>query len=163
MVKLAPIIQLSLCVLKVALTAYGIPLPIPHFVDSMLTNELRLNVLDKVSSIVKDFVKDSGDDLLSDSIENIEDCLANLTNPESSAITIRKNTKALQGETHQLYSKELHHLLFELEKPKNISYNFDWKPQYTGLNYEIGGDGTSAWVSEEGKERFLREGSAALK
>lgn len=93
----------------------------------------------------------------------IDDCISNLTNPESSAATIRKNTKALQGETHQLYSEEIHRLLFELEKPKNVNYDSNWKPKYTGLSYEIGGDGTSAWVSEEGKERFLREGSAALK
>lgn len=171
-VKLAPIIHLSLCILKVALTAYGIPFPIPHFIGTIITNELRGEIFDQVSSIVKDVVKDSPDNLVSNSIEIIDNNLENLTNSQlsssssssSSLSLITKNTTSLKNETDKLYSEEFHHLLFELENKKtNISYYSDWKPKYTGLNLEVGADGTTAWVSNEGRDFFLSQGQNSFK
>ena len=150
--------------MKVALTAYGIPFPIPHIVGE-LTNELRGTILEQVSSVVTDFVTESKDDLIGDSIQTIDENLSKLTNPETSDRIKIKKLESLQRETNDFYSNEFHHLLFDLENSGNrIVYNSNWKPRYTGLSFEMSRkNGESAWVSKEGKDLFLRDGSASFK
>lgn len=150
--------------MKVALTTYGIPFPIPHFIDTTITNELRGRVLEEVSSMVIEVVKDSKDDIVSNSIEMIDNSLNCLNNSEISPSRTQENIKSLQNETHELYSQELHRLLFELENKNNDdNYYCDWKPKYTGLDLEISEkDGTISWISKEGKDKFMNKGKESF-
>ena len=131
---------------------------------TIITNELCESILNQVSSVVKDIVKDSQDDVISDSIEIIDESLSTLTNSQVSSDLIRKKLNSLKNETKDIYCEEFHRLLFDLENKKtNRVYYSDWKPKYTGLNLELGGDGTSAWVSKEGRELFLSQGQNSFK
>jgi hypothetical protein len=161
LVKLAPILHISLCVLKVALTAYGIPFPIPHLIGSALSPfEASLRFLDDTASVLSEYLEEKGNEAVQDAIGDIDDSLSALAKANPSDTVIRRYSRRLQEATH---AAEFHRLLFSLEKVNGETYAQDWLPNQTGLIREVAKDGSSAWVSPEGKEKFRREGQRAFK
>lgn len=52
-------------------------------------------------------------------------------------------------------------LLVSLERP-SCGGASGWTPTHTGLKMMTAKDGTTAWVSEEGRQLFMEKGKAAL-
>ena len=118
LVKLAPILHISLCVLKVALTAYGIPLPIPHLIGSALSpfeTSLSLHFLDETAAVLSDYLKEKANEAVQDVIEDINESLSALTQANPSDAVIRRHSRRLQEAT-ATQAEEFHRLLFSLEK-----------------------------------------------
>lgn len=162
LVKLAPILHISLCVLKVALTAYGIPFPVPHLIGSALSPfEASLHFLDETASVLSDYLVEKGNEAVQDAIDDIDESLSALAQASPANNVIRRHSKRLQEATQ---AEEFHRLLFSLEKANGETYAQDWLPNQTGLIRSVSAkDGSSAWVSPEGMEKFQREGQSAFK
>jgi hypothetical protein len=164
LVKLAPILHISLCILKVALTAYGIPLPIPHLVGSALSPfETSLHFVDESALVLSEYVKEKANEAIQDAIDDIDESLSALAQESPSNTVIRRHSKRLQEAT-AAQAEEFHHLLFSLEKVNGETYARDWLPNHTGLVRSVSDkDGSTAWVSPEGLEKFQLEGQSAFK
>lgn len=53
-------------------------------------------------------------------------------------------------------------LLVKFEKPLCNGTSSGWTPKFTGLHLMTAQDGTTAWVSEEGRQLFMEKGKDAL-
>jgi hypothetical protein len=141
LVKLAPILHISLCVLKVALTAYGIPFPIPHLIGSALSPfEASLRFLDDTASVLSEYLEEKANEAVQDAIDDIDDSLSALAqaNPSDAAAVIRRHSRRLapgqeagnpcggRSSVDRLLCS-----LFSLEKGNGETYAQDWLPNQT--------------------------------
>jgi hypothetical protein len=148
--KIAPILQFSLIVLKIAASMYGIPIPIPNF--EIATKFIDKNYIqNKFSVLTKIMLNDKIDAMskkLSDENENNNEIFQTL--PQQFDLT----------DNHYL---EIRKLIYYLEKP-NGNYDHDahhWKPINTGLiKVKSLKDQSIAWIlnDEKIKKKFHLEG-----
>jgi hypothetical protein len=167
-VKVAPLIKLSLMLLKIGLTCAGLPIPIPQFnlgeniFFDMLRDMERMLDVEQLENA--DFV-DSGISELMDSIDLALLTVKALT--ESNDIAVRKinaQKEKLAKSTKSSYA-EVHRLLKSLEAKNNPDRD-DWIPLQTGLvRVTSRCDGMTAWILNNPVvvENFHKEGVKSLR
>jgi hypothetical protein len=180
LVDIAPALTICLCILKVVVQIYGIPLPLPRiltdladgsvnriaFVDNSLDVLLECN--ESVADI-KRYFEHQQDMLHTSDVNTIDDESSeeqheNTVSIKSSSFKAPKvpaEIKSLNESYDQLFM-----LLFKLEnKTASSGPHPTWKPKYTGLEFvgplEI--DGSVAWISADGKAEFISKGKSSFK
>ena len=168
LVKVAPVLQLCLGIVKIAVQAYGIPLPIPRIVDGSLDSTLnKLACLDELSralhDTVSDAVKDGAvDDAVLDAVDDVQGHLSSLTDDGVSDRLVKRAGRKLLQDTTSAYN-DMFKLLLLLEEKATVAPHPDWKPQHTGLLRQVSAfDSSVAWVSPGQVGVFHQQGKLAL-
>jgi hypothetical protein len=168
LVKVAPVLQLCLCILKMAVQAYGIPLPIPHLVDGALDATLnKMACIDKLSQALSDTVSNAVkdgivEDTVADALDDVNEHLSSITDDADDKLVKRVGKKVLR-DTTSAYN-DMFHLLLLLEEKTQVAPYGDWKPKDTGLHRVVSAcDGSVAWVSSARVDLFQRKGKLALR
>jgi len=166
--KVAPVLQLCLCVLKLAVQAYGIPLPIPRLVDGAVNATLnKIACLDGIASALSDTVSDAVkegavEDTVMDAVDDVKDHLSSITDDADDRLVKRVGKKVLR-DTASAY-QDMFKLLLYLEEKTEVAPYSDWKPRNTGLHRVVSAcDGSVAWVSAACVDLFHEKGKLALR
>jgi hypothetical protein len=145
LVKLAPILHISLCVLKVALTAAELMAsPSPSLISlgrlALSPFEASLRFLDDTASVLSEYLEEKANEAAQDAIGDIDESLSALAqaNPSDAAAVIRRHSRRLapgqeagnpcggRSSVDRLLCS-----LFSLEKGNGETYAQDWLPNQT--------------------------------
>jgi archaellum component FlaC len=159
----APVLIITLNVVKIVAQVYGVPLPsVPPglFGDGcfdMVIDQLTETVAEEVGSHWENGIELEDDEEEREAYFAAKEALLWEGNGDAAA------QKALENapKTTNIAYKAIRQLLIDIEKPK-CNGGTGWSPKFTGLDKVIAKDGTTAWVSEEGKALFIEKGKDAL-
>ena len=156
--RLAPIIAISFTIVKIAASTYGIPFPCPPLPDGLTSNAYFEKLMEELGDIVGDMTevfleeKDISEEV-AESFEEVQSALEVCKDSNSlSKMKQKKLSDSVNYGTAISYLA-IRELLVLLERAKNV--DISWEPKQTGLvRHTSAKDGTTAWVSSEGIERF---------
>jgi hypothetical protein len=143
----------------------GIPIPIPALLDGLtcgLGGDGKIPYIDKVSEVLEKEVQDCANDQIKSAFRGVS---AALDTPNTAQTVQDTRSDPASPGLNRLTSasyQSLRDLLLSLEGVQTPSDG--WRPRYTGMEY-IGPsepDSCFSWVSEEGREEFMRRGREAL-
>jgi hypothetical protein len=155
--KVLPILQISLVMLKIAASVYGIPLPIPtNFKEYLTDNDLQ-SCFDVASTKMQDFIDKKVVEIntVKDKI-NKNEKLINEINP-----IVTQTIGNISEENFWSLRK----LLCSIEN-KNENLISSWEPKQTGLKKTVSKkDGSIAWIQNDAKviQKFHEDGKNTFK
>jgi len=194
--RAAPLLVIALKLAQLAMTAYGIPFPLPTMPFDVSFDAFLGTVLDEIGSeftgqqvqelitegvdLVSEELQEVAVEAFHDNLDEMNEAFVDETEAEDEAYSyvqealiivkedgdskVRKSKtkKRIMESTLKMHVQEgtelafqaVKELLLRMEKPPSGG-DGAWKPEHTGLEMMIATDGTSAWVSEEGKALFM--------
>jgi hypothetical protein len=164
LVKIAPALRICFFIVKLALSAYGIPLPLPRILDSVLDClEAKKNALKAISDAVDNSVRQlKKSDAEVESLRSVDDVLSSSSSTSSGDPTPSQRNQ-LYVASREVYLTHIHDLLFQLEGGEGRP-SPEWIPTQCGMRRHISArDGSVAWVSDEGLDSFHSLGKEAFK
>jgi hypothetical protein len=164
-VKAAPVIKLTLSVLKIALTCVGLPIPIPQLPTDLFDSVAGSfgEMLDKLGDTLVSEVSAAADEHVTSALNDIESSLQIAQLPSATKKALNRASDDLMEATTASYT-EIYNLLQKLELSCNPPRD-NWEPILTGLTRVTSDkDGTSAWIlnKKEVISEFHTHGSTAL-
>jgi hypothetical protein len=167
--KAAPVISISMKVLQIAMSTYGIPLPTIPLPSELTSIDFISGILEEIEGELMDGIEGAvGDE--KDSMEEYQEAHESAKEAMeicdgSSTLTKKKQEKmefALKQADTRVSYEAIKKLLVKVEKGGE-EVGPEWEPKFTGLRKIVSNkDGTVAWISKEGEELFHEIGIDSL-
>ena len=166
--KVAPVISISMKILQIAMTTYGIPMPTIPLPSELSPSQFISSILEEIEGELADGIADAvGEEkeTMESYLEAYESASDAMDICEGSSLNKRKKEKLAlaltQSEVNISYDA-IRKLVIKVEGQDDQVGN-GWEPKQTGLSKIVSRkDGTVAWVSKEGEELFHETGVDAL-
>ena len=166
--KAAPVLAISLKVVQLAMTAYGIPLPTPPLPSGMTSNDFVGLLFEEIESELASGVEDAiGEakevmEAYQESYDSSKLAMEVCSEVETiSKKDAKKLRRAVEDTEAEVSYKVIRGLLVKLEG--GDASEPSWEPKHTGQRkVSSWKDGATAWVSKEGEAAFHEKGGEAL-
>jgi len=157
--KMAPVIQATLIVLKVAALACGVPIPLPTEVITQIGALAKSSIVQYLDNLMSYAVSEA------ESVAN-DDGLVKLYEQVSSAENIGALDCCLEHQLSLAAAEKTYDSIYSLlhDKLEKNNSSDPWRPANTGLvRVTSNRDGTTAWIKEKCVVQFHAEGAAAFR
>ena len=160
------LVQVVLFVVRQALLlSTGIPIPFPALLDGLtsgLAGDAKIPYIDKIAEVLEKEVQNCANEQIKAAFRDVSAVLEPSAGSQIVRDTSAESTSHRLNRLTSASYEALRDLLLSLEGVQNPSP--DWRPRYTGMEFmgPSEADSSFSWVSEKGREEFMRRGKEAL-